>query len=87
MPLPVSRRSFLSLASVGVTISALGLAPAAEAARKRAAAPAKPGVAPAAGAVFLNLNEHPLGPAPAALDAATRSLARAGRYQVEMEQD
>ncbi|WP_126968403.1 pyridoxal phosphate-dependent aminotransferase [Xanthomonas arboricola] len=87
MPLPVSRRSFLSLASVGVAISALGLAPAAEAARKRAAAPAKPGVAPATGAVFLNLNEHPLGPSPAAVDAATRSLARAGRYQFEMEQD
>ncbi|AKC77863.1 aminotransferase [Xanthomonas arboricola] len=87
MPLPVSRRSFLSLASVGVAISALGLAPAAEAARKREAAPAKPGVTPAAGAVFLNLNEHPLGPSPAALDAATRSLARAGRYQFEMEQD
>ncbi|CAD0319063.1 pyridoxal phosphate-dependent aminotransferase [Xanthomonas hortorum pv. cynarae] len=89
MSLPVSRRSFLSLASVGVAVSALGLAPAAEAARKRAAAAAAatPSVAPAAGAVYLNLNEHPLGPAPAALDAATRSLARSGRYLFEMEQD
>ncbi|ALS94469.1 aminotransferase [Xanthomonas oryzae] len=70
MSLPVSRRSFLSLATTGVTVSALGLAPAAEAARKRA-----------------NLNEHPLGPAPAAMDAATRSLARSGLYLFEMEQD
>jgi histidinol-phosphate aminotransferase len=87
--LPVSRRSFLSLASVGVAVSALGLAPAAQAARKRAAAAAAaaPSVAPAAGAVYLNLNEHPLGPAPAALDAATRALARSGRYLFEMEQD
>ncbi|WP_115512029.1 MULTISPECIES: pyridoxal phosphate-dependent aminotransferase [Xanthomonas] len=87
MSLPVSRRSFLSLATTGVAVSALGLAPAAEAARKRAAAAAAPGVAPAAGTVLLNLNEHPLGPAPAALDAATRSLARSGRYLQEMEQD
>ncbi len=87
MSLPVSRRSFLSLATTGVAVSALGLAPAAEAARKRAAAPAAPGVSAAAGTVYLNLNEHPLGPAPAALDAATRSLARSGRYLLEMEQD
>ncbi|WP_057655482.1 aminotransferase class I/II-fold pyridoxal phosphate-dependent enzyme, partial [Xanthomonas axonopodis] len=87
MSLPVSRRSFLSIATTGVAVSALGLAPAADAARKRAAAPATPGVAAAAGTVYLNLNEHPLGPSPAALDAATRSLARAGRYLVEMEQD
>ncbi|MGN3935638.1 pyridoxal phosphate-dependent aminotransferase [Xanthomonas citri pv. mangiferaeindicae] len=87
MSLPVSRRSFLSLATTGVAVSALGLAPAAQAARKRAAAPATPGVAAAAGTVYLNLNEHPLGPAPAAIEAATRSLARSGRYLLEMEQD
>ncbi|WP_372390788.1 pyridoxal phosphate-dependent aminotransferase [Xanthomonas sp. NCPPB 3582] len=87
MSLPVSRRSFLSLATSGVAVSALGLMSPAEAARKRAAAPAAPGVAPAAGTVYLNYNEHPLGPSPAALDAATRSLARAGRYQFEMELD
>ncbi len=87
MSLPVSRRSFLGLASSGLAVSALGLSSPAEAARKRAAAPAAPGVAPAAGTVYLNYNEHPLGPSPAALDAATRSLARAGRYQFEMEQD
>ncbi|KFA15332.1 aminotransferase, partial [Xanthomonas vasicola pv. musacearum NCPPB 4384] len=87
MSLPVSRRSFLSLATTGVAVSALGLAPTAEAARKRAAAPATPGVAAAAGTVYLNLNEHPLGPTPAAIDAATRSLPRSGRYLLEMEQD
>ncbi|WP_157795304.1 twin-arginine translocation signal domain-containing protein, partial [Xanthomonas vasicola] len=52
MSLPVSRRSFLSLATTGVAVSALGLAPTAEAARKRAAAPATPGVAAAAGTVY-----------------------------------
>ncbi|MCC4622016.1 pyridoxal phosphate-dependent aminotransferase [Xanthomonas cassavae CFBP 4642] len=87
MSLPVSRRSFLSLATSGVAVSALGLISPVEGARKRAVAPATPGVAPAAGTVYLNYNEHPLGPSPAALDAATRSLARAGRYQFEMEQD
>lgn len=85
--LPVSRRSFLSLATSGLAVSALGLTPAAEAARKRAAAPAAPSVALAAGTVYLNFNEHPTGLSPAALDAASRSLARSGRYLFEMEQD
>lgn len=87
MSLPVSRRSFLSHATAGVAVSALGLTPAAKAARKRVAAPATSGVVAAVGMVYLNLNEHPLGPAPIALDAATRSLARSGRYLFEMEQD
>ncbi|WP_426802861.1 pyridoxal phosphate-dependent aminotransferase [Xanthomonas campestris] len=87
MSLPVSRRSFLSLATSGLAVSALGLTPAAEAARKRAAAPAAPSVALAAGTVYLNFNEHPTGLSPAALDAASRSLARSGRYLFEMEQD
>ncbi|CTP85497.1 histidinol-phosphate aminotransferase [Xanthomonas translucens pv. phlei] len=63
--LPVSRRSFLSLASSGLA----------------------PGVAPAAGPVYLNFNECPLGPAPAALDAAQAILPRAGRYLFELQHD
>ncbi len=87
MPLPVSRRSFLSLATSGMAVSALGLAPAADAARRRAAVPAASEVPAATGTVYLNFNECPLGPAPVALDAARSVLPRAGRYLFEMAGD
>ncbi|QSQ29378.1 pyridoxal phosphate-dependent aminotransferase [Xanthomonas translucens] len=87
MSLPVSRRSFLSLATSGLAVGALDLAPGAEAAKRKAAAVAAPGVAPAAGPVYLNFNECPLGPAPAALDAAQAILPRAGRYLFELQHD
>ncbi|PPU94622.1 pyridoxal phosphate-dependent aminotransferase [Xanthomonas albilineans] len=85
MSLPVSRRSFLSLATSGLTLGAVGLTPATEAARRKAAgAEAMPGVMPATGTVYLNLNECPLGPAPAALEAVRAILPRAGRYLLEL---
>lgn len=83
MPLPVSRRSFLHLASSGLAVSALGLAPSAGA-RQRAPVAAINTPAPAIGTVYLNFNECPLGPAPAALDAARNALPRSGRYLFEM---
>jgi histidinol-phosphate aminotransferase len=86
VPSSVSRRSFLHLASTGLAVSAFGLSGGADAARKKVAA-ATPGVAPATGTVYLNFNECPLGPAPAALQAATQILPRAGRYLFEMAQD
>ncbi|WP_295939702.1 twin-arginine translocation signal domain-containing protein, partial [uncultured Xanthomonas sp.] len=78
MSLPVSRRSFLSLATSGLALGAVGLAPVAEAARRKAAdtAAATPDVVPATGTVHLNFNECPLGPSPAALAAAQAILPR-----------
>ncbi|WP_434027767.1 pyridoxal phosphate-dependent aminotransferase [[Pseudomonas] boreopolis] len=83
MSQPVSRRSFLQLASSGLAVSALGAGEAAaRATRMPAIAPA-----PAAGPVYLNFNECPLGPAPAAQDAATRIVARSGRYLFDMARE
>ncbi|WP_045738261.1 pyridoxal phosphate-dependent aminotransferase [Xanthomonas sp. MUS 060] len=85
MSLPVSRRSFLSLATSGPTLGAVGLAPTAEAARRKlSAAAATTSVAPATGTVYLNFNECPLGPSPAALEAVQAILPRAGRYLLEL---
>lgn len=75
--MPVSRRSFLQLASSGLAVGALGLAPAAEAARRAAAAPV---TAPAIGPVYLNFNECPHGPSPGAQLAASTLITRSGRY-------
>ncbi|MCW0379577.1 Histidinol-phosphate aminotransferase [Xanthomonas sacchari] len=89
MSLPVSRRSFLSLATSGLALGAVGLAPVAEAARRKAAdtAAATPGVMPATGTVYLNFNECPLGPSPAALAAAQAILPRSGRYLFELSDE
>lgn len=77
MSASVSRRSFLQLAGAGLAASSLGVAPAALAA------------APAANAavdrkIYLNFNECPLGPSPAALQAISRGLPTTGRYRFEL---
>jgi len=74
----VSRRSFLQLAGAGLAASTLGAAPAAPAAA--AAAP----VAAVERKVFLNFNECPLGPSPAALQAISRGLPGTGRYRFDL---
>jgi histidinol-phosphate aminotransferase len=73
----VSRRSFLQLAGTGLAASSLGISPVALAA------------APAIDAgvdrkVYLNFNECPLGPSPAALQAMSRGLPTTGRYRFEL---
>jgi histidinol-phosphate aminotransferase len=85
VPQPVSRRSFLHLASSALAVSTLGIGEAA--ARKAKAPPASPGVAPATGTVYLNFNECPLGPSPEAQEAAARIIPRSGRYLFEMAQE
>lgn len=84
MSQPVSRRSFLQLASSGLAVSALGIG---EAAARKAKVPPPPGVAPATGTVYLNFNECPLGPSPEAQEAAMRIVARSGRYLFEMGEE
>lgn len=83
MSQPVSRRSFLQLASSGLAVSALGIGEAA--ARKVPLPPS--GVAPATGTVYLNFNECPLGPSLEAQQAATRIVASSGRYLFEMAEE
>lgn len=67
-----SRRSFLQLAGTGLTLSGLGLVPAAQA--------ASAAVPHAAAPVLLNFNECPYGPAPGAQVAARDIVAGSGRY-------
>jgi len=74
----VSRRSFLQLAGTGLAASSLGVAPAALAAAVPAA------TASVDRRVYLNFNECPLGPSPAALQAMSRGLAGTGRYRFEL---
>lgn len=80
LPTPaVSRRSFLQLAGASLAASTLGGAPSGLA--QAAQSPAQ--VAPDR-RVYLNFNECPLGPAPAALQAISRSLPASGRYHFEL---
>ncbi|MDG2526632.1 pyridoxal phosphate-dependent aminotransferase [Stenotrophomonas sp. HITSZ_GD] len=77
MSASVSRRSFLQLAGAGLAASSLGAAPVA-----LAAAPAN--AVAVDHKVYLNFNECPLGPSPAALQAMSRGLASTGRYRFEL---
>jgi len=80
--LSVSRRSFLQLAGTGLAASSLGGAPAALAAAV-ANTPAS-AVERVERKVFLNFNECPLGPSPAALQAIARGLPGTGRYRFDL---
>lgn len=75
----VSRRSFLQLAGAGLAASTLARAPVAL---------AEPATVAAAGAadakIYLNFNECPLGPSPAALQAIARATPASGRYHFEL---
>lgn len=79
-PLPaVSRRGFLQLAGAGLAASALGGVPDA------LAQAGPPQVEALQGrTVYLNFNECPLGPSPAALQAVARALPLGGRYHFEL---
>jgi histidinol-phosphate aminotransferase len=82
----VSRRSFLQLAGAGLAASTLGGLPIAQAQTRSVAALASAATA-ADRKVYLNFNECPLGPSPAALQAVARALPMSGRYHFELAED
>jgi histidinol-phosphate aminotransferase len=87
-----SRRSFLryaALAAATPILTEAHFARAAQAAAKPAAASGRHDfyLAPAADAVLINANEHPLGPCQAARDAIARLTPAGGRYDLYGETD
>jgi histidinol-phosphate/aromatic aminotransferase/cobyric acid decarboxylase-like protein len=74
-----NRRKFIHYAGLTAAAAAAAL-PFSEHAVAQVTLP-KPRRTPAPGAVMLNLNENPMGPAPEALEAAYASCRLGGRYQ------
>jgi len=75
---PLTRRQFAS--TLGAGIGATLVEGPFRARRAEAALPASPAADAASGVVLLNSNENPYGPAPAALEAITKSERVAARY-------
>src|SRR5258708_5037215 len=80
---PLSRRSFLHLSAAASTLAALRIVT--EPMLAQAAAKAIP--AASSSAIWIDQNENPLGPCPAAREAVMVATAQGGRYLTDLTDD
>src|SRR5882757_9574763 len=84
-PSPWSRRSFLQLSAAASTSAALRVVT--EPMLAHAAASAIPSTSNMTSEIWIDQNENPLGPCPAAREAVTSMAAQGGRYFTDLTED
>jgi histidinol-phosphate aminotransferase len=82
---PLSRRSFLHFSAAASTVAALRIVT--EPMLAQAAARAIPGGSRPPGTIWIDSNENPLGPCPAAREAVVAIAAQGGRYLMNLTDD
>ncbi len=84
-PSSLSRRSFFHLSAAVSTVAALRIVT--EPMLAQAVARAIPAASSSASAIWIDQNENPLGPCPAAREAVTIATAQGGRYLTDLTDD